>query len=373
MNKLFGPLRFIDSNCFLCKDGSLALGLSLRGIDFGCATNGMLEGQSHAITNALKVFDENFTIHQYVIRRAGATIPNQSSYGDARIDAAVHTRNRYLESRGLYSIDLYWVVSYRAGGLLGVKNLRTFSRKKAGSQASSSLQRSRAALVSGVSSFLEETRESLGGQLLSGDETFRLLRSIVNLDQRVADCLPKMPQGRIDSLLMDQSIEVNRDGTLKIGGRPVAVLSMKEAPSRSVPNLLSELYGLKTNFVLCSTFGVVPRHEAMAKVLRAKGHHHGAKGFKNMASLLRKAVSGLTSGNAAVMEAPDKASDANVDELSELERAIEGGDALGQYSTTIILHAESADANEAAVAACSRVFGQYESSVFRETYNALSA
>src|SRR5208283_4323747 len=105
---------FIGPHTFLTKSGEVGLILEVQGVDYECLDDTVIDGLTKRLESALKLFDENCRVYQYLFKRNNETIPFKT-YGNPVVDAAIRNRIAYLASKAdtLFSMSVYFVVLYR--------------------------------------------------------------------------------------------------------------------------------------------------------------------------------------------------------------------------------------------------------------------
>lgn len=108
---LFG---FVGPSVFLTKSGEVGLILEIRGVDYECLDSALIDGFTKRLESALKLFDENHRVYQYLFKRNNERIP-YTLYGNPIVDAAIKNRIAYLGTKAetLFSLSLYYVVLYK--------------------------------------------------------------------------------------------------------------------------------------------------------------------------------------------------------------------------------------------------------------------
>src|SRR5580698_962695 len=108
---LFG---FIGPHVFLTKSGDVGLILEVRGVDYECLDGASIDGFTKRLESALKLFDENYRVYQYLFKRNNERIPYKL-YGNSIVDAAIKNRIAYLGTKAetLFSLSVYYVVFYK--------------------------------------------------------------------------------------------------------------------------------------------------------------------------------------------------------------------------------------------------------------------
>src|SRR5467141_5088189 len=102
---------FIGPHIFLTKSGEVGLILEVSGVDYECLDAASIDGFTKRLESALKLFDENYRVYQYLFKRNNETIPYQR-YANPVVAAAIENRIAYLRSRAenLFSLSIYFVV-----------------------------------------------------------------------------------------------------------------------------------------------------------------------------------------------------------------------------------------------------------------------
>src|SRR5271165_2054235 len=105
---------FIGPHTFLTKTGEVGVILEVRGVDYECLDDASIEGLTKRLESALKLFDENYRLYQYLFKRNNETIPYQL-YDSPIVDTAIKNRIAYLGSKAdtLFSLSVYYVVLYQ--------------------------------------------------------------------------------------------------------------------------------------------------------------------------------------------------------------------------------------------------------------------
>src|SRR5438445_6382652 len=105
---------FIGPHFFLTKSGELGVILEVRGVDYECLDGASIDGLTKRLESALKLFDENYRIYQYLFKRNNETIPYKL-YANPVVDTAITNRIAYLAAKAdtLFSLSVYYVVLYQ--------------------------------------------------------------------------------------------------------------------------------------------------------------------------------------------------------------------------------------------------------------------
>ncbi len=98
---------FVGPHIFLTKTGEVGIIIEVLGVDYECLDAASLDGFTKRLESALKLFDENYRVYQYLFKRNNETIPYKL-YGNSIVDTAIKNRIAYLGSKAdtLFSLSL---------------------------------------------------------------------------------------------------------------------------------------------------------------------------------------------------------------------------------------------------------------------------
>src|SRR6201998_2710398 len=104
---------FVDSHVFLTKTGDLGVIVEVQGVDYECLDGNTLDGLTKRLESALKLFDDNYRIYQYLFKRNNESIPYKL-YGKPVIDAAIKNRLAYFAGKAdtLFALTIYYVILF---------------------------------------------------------------------------------------------------------------------------------------------------------------------------------------------------------------------------------------------------------------------
>ena len=114
LNEQINLYGFIGPHVFLTKSGEVGVILEVRGVDYECLDAASIDGFTKRLESALKLFDENYRVYQYLFKRNNETIP-YTLYGNPIVDTAIKNRIAYLGSKAdtLFSLSVYYVVLFQ--------------------------------------------------------------------------------------------------------------------------------------------------------------------------------------------------------------------------------------------------------------------
>src|SRR5271165_2114762 len=104
---------FIGPHIFLTKSGEIGVILEVPGVDYECLDGASIDGLTKRLESALKLFDENYRVYQYIFKRNNEAIPYKL-YGNPVVDTAIKNRIAYLAAKAdtLFSLSVYYVIFF---------------------------------------------------------------------------------------------------------------------------------------------------------------------------------------------------------------------------------------------------------------------
>jgi hypothetical protein len=269
---LFAPHRFVDDQVFLTKGNQLGVVLAVDGVDYECLTEAILESYTRRAAAAWRSFDESFRLYQYVLKQDQAQVEYDGSYVNQVVGKTVRDRSAYLASKaqGLYSVRLFYAVLFEPHVF---SRGHWLSNRNALRAIAGNLQRHRDTLIGNAESFRRNIGDLLGISILSKADAFAFFRLLTNLEPELAAAERLKYDNHVDYYLPSLPLACTRDG-IRIGDAQVEVLSLKEPPASTFPNVLRELLALEANFILCTEFKRVLNDKAITTIRAAQNHFH---------------------------------------------------------------------------------------------------
>src|SRR6266699_583465 len=113
LNEQINLYGFIGPHVFLTKSGEVGVILEVRGVDYECLDAASIDGLTKRLESALKLFDENYRLYQYLFKRNNETIPYKL-YANPVVDTAITNRIAYLAAKAdmLFSLSVYYVIFF---------------------------------------------------------------------------------------------------------------------------------------------------------------------------------------------------------------------------------------------------------------------
>jgi type IV secretion system protein VirB4 len=349
--------RFIGPNVFALKGGGYGCLFSLTGIDEEGLTDLELESRVRSIEGALRGLPEGACLYQYTRLVSGFHLPRQPQYANSITEVFASDRLAYLDKNASFRrIDLHWCLT------LEPAKAKAFERKPQEDAVDTSrmltdLQKSAIILQSHLGS-------SLGLSLLDKTETFRFFSYLFNLEEWAGDDELRSDTG-VDRQIVKSPISWHSD-YLQVGKRHVQAFSLKTTPEASRPCLFSGLLNLDCDSVLCTTWRVKPSSAARSEI---DAQEKFISFFK--VGVLTRVMSGRDTASLET-GAKAKAANTNVDDLSEVIRALDKK-AQGEYSLRLLLAARNAEQLRDTIPSVHRIFVDARAQVMEETLGNLSA
>jgi type IV secretion system protein VirB4 len=369
---MIAPQCLIHPNVLLTKSGDLLTVLRCQGREFECAMPDELDQISRRLEAGLRAFDERFRIYHYFIKSPSLEI-QLSNTGNPVVDKIAAARHHYLQSHngGLFSIEIYWAVCYenalpgaeKSRGLRAL--LERFSLQRKLSVAGDELHTARDLLLSRVTGLVNHLQDLVRLEVLGTRESIHFLRRLLNYNPEKSAPILNAHPSAVDFHVCNSSLECHADH-LKLDNDCVRVLTVKELPSQTYPNVLRTLQEISANLIAVMEWKVEPSWN-MRKLIKSAQRHH----FNSRTSMASYATGGSTNSSDRLV---DTASVAHVSDLGESLKAIEvDGKRFGQWSLTVVLYDRDLPSVNRALSACTKVFSTVGAQVYDERYNLLNA
>jgi type IV secretion/conjugal transfer VirB4 family ATPase len=374
---------FIGPEVFLTKSGEVGLILEVQGVDYECLDSRSIDGFTKRLESALKLFDENCRVYQYLFKHNNETIPYKL-YGTPVVDAAIRNRIAYLASKSdtLFSLSVYYVVLYReseaAHRLAGV--LREFSRSprkgfaELAAQLSSKKQvlalgehvdRAQSVLLEKARGFLLQVSDFLPAQILGKQEAFRVLKRTLNFDPRKLEAAKLKHDTFLDYYLPESHLECHRRH-LRLDDYYVKVLTLKEPAAQSFPLILKRLLEVEANFHVVTEWMKEDGGKTRRTIQAKRRHFHNTK---------RSFFSQVNMNDAPAQDMLlDDSKESRVRELGEGIKEIElEGNYFGLFSLAVVIYDLDLNRVERACAEFYKVFSVHDAQLYQERFNLLNS
>lgn len=382
MNGLISLYSAIDEHTFLTKGGQVLQMLRVHGVDHECLDHPQLDQIARRFEAAMRIFPNTFRVYQLMMKRDHAVLPHQD-YANATVQQAVRNRVEYLDAKAdaLYTLDVVFVIvneanlAERAVANGFVRALSEpwraasawLSRGRTLEVAEADLQRARDILANKVGSFIVQLRDVAGIDLLGAEDAFRVFAGLLNYAPYKSDVLKLRSSEGIDYQLANSALECHRNH-LAVDDYFVRVLTLKEPPAQTYPNVFAALQELPANVIAVSEWKREDNLRMRRVINSQRRHHHNSKtSLSNYLSLSEQAA------RPEEMLIDDSAL-AQVADLGQSLRDMEvEGHYFGQFSLTVILYGLDPARIERAVAECFKVFSTHDAALVDERCNLLNA
>src|ERR1700682_5069813 len=113
LSELINLYGFIGPHVFLTKSGEVGIILEVRGVDYECLDDASIDGLTKRLESALKLFDDNYRVYQYLFKRNNEAIPYKL-YGKPIVDTAIKNRVAYFAGKSdiLFSLSICYVILF---------------------------------------------------------------------------------------------------------------------------------------------------------------------------------------------------------------------------------------------------------------------
>src|ERR1700675_2554115 len=374
---------FIGPHVFLTKTGEVGVILEVRGVDYECLDGASIDSFTKRLESALKLFDENYRLYQYLFKRNNEAIPYKL-YDSSIVDAAIKNRIAYLRGKAdtLFSLAVFFVVlyqgvqgSHKLGSALAefpknpkkaVADLRAhFSAGKQAVALGRKVASAEAALLQKARSFILQLSDFLVARMLNKQEAFRVLKRTLNFHPDKLDLAKLKYDTFLDYYLPESPVECHR-GHLRVDDYYVKVLTLKEPSAQSFPLIFKRLLEVEANYYVVTEWKKEDSGK-MRRVIQAKRRHfHTTK---------RSFTSQVSLNDAPTQDVLlDDSKESQVRELGEGIAEIElHGNYFGQFSLTVVIYDLDMAKVDRACADFYKVFSVHDAQLYEEKYNLLNA
>ena len=383
LNEQVNLYGFVGPHVFLTKTGEVGAILEVRGVDYECLDAASLDGFTKRLESALKLFDENYRVYQYLFKRNTQTIPHKL-YGSPIVDTAIKNRVAYLGSKAdtLFSLSVYYVVLYQ--GFQTVRKLGTtlaelpknpkkafadlqahFSSQKQVVAIGQDVTKAEAMLLQKVRSFILQVSDFLPVRVLDKQEAFFVLKRTLNFDPVKLEFAKLKYDTFLDFYLPESALECHRE-YLRVDDYYVKVLTLKEPSAQSFPLIFKRLLEVEANYYVVTEWKKEDSGK-MRRIIQSKRRHfHNTKrSFTSQVSLNDVPTQDVLL---------DDSKESQVRELGEGIKEIElQGNFFGQFSLTVVIYDLDMAKVDRACADFYKVFSVHDAQLYEEKYNLLNA
>ncbi len=383
LNEQVNLFGFIGPHVFLTKTGDVGVILEVRGVDYECLDAAAIDGFTKRLESALKLFDENCRVYQYLFKRNNETIPYKL-YANPVVDAAIKNRIAYLAGKAdmLFSLSVYFVVLYEgfqashklASALThltsdpkrAIAELRAhFSTRKQTVVLGRHVSEAETTLLQKARSFILHVSDFLAVRLLDKQEAFGILKKTLNFNPAKLELAKLKYDTFLDYYLPESPIECHR-GHLRVDDYYVKVLTLKEPSAQSFPLIFKRLLEVEANYYVVTEWKKEDSGKTRRAIQAKRRHFHNTK---------RSFMSQVNLNDAAPQDVLlDDSKESQVRELGEGIKEIElHGNYFGHFSLTVVIYDLDLAKLDRACADFYKVFSVHDAQLYEEKYNLLNA
>lgn len=383
LNEQINLYGFIGPQVFLTKTGEVGLILEVRGVDYECLDGAAIDALTKRLESALRLFDENCRIYQYLFKRNNQTIPYER-YANPVVNAAIQNRIAYLSSKAdtLFSLSVYYVLLYQgfqtahklASALAEIPKdpKKAFARlaahvsvKKQVVALGNQVSDAQAALLQKARSFILQLNDFLAVRILDKQEAFRVLKQTLNFHPQKLELAKLKYDTFLDYYLPESHLECHRRH-LRIDDYYVKVLTLKEPTAQSFPLIFKSLLEVGANYYVVTEWKKEDSGKTRRVIQAKRRHFHNTK---------RSFVSQVNLNDGPPRDALlDDSKESQVRELGEGIQEIElHGNYFGLFSLTIVIYDLDPSRVDRACAEFYKVFSVHDAQLYEERFNLLNA
>jgi type IV secretion system protein VirB4 len=383
LNELVNLYGFIDAQTFLTKSGDVGTVLRVHGVDYECLDSAALDTTTKRLESALRLFDENFRVYQYLFKRNKPSIPFQK-YANPIVNAAIENRMEYFRAKAesIYSLEIFYVILYEGfrykrnalASLLAFHRdprkaledlAAAFSGKKQVVVLGRELDRAKSVLQQKVKSFVQQVNDFVRVDILSKEDAFPVLKRTLNVSVSKTQDAKLKHDTFLDYYLCESHLECHRS-YLRFGDHFIKVLTLKEPSAQSFPLIFKALLEIPANFHIVTEWKKEDSGKTRKTIQAKRRHFHNTK--RSLMSHMN-----LSDGPPADVLVDDS-KEAQVRELGQSIKELEiEGNYFGQFTLTVVIYDLDLGRVETACAEFYKVFSIYDAQLYEEKYNLLNA
>ncbi|MGE3957438.1 MAG: VirB4 family type IV secretion system protein [Vicinamibacterales bacterium] len=380
MSDLMPLVGFVDDAVFLTKSGDLGVVLELDGVDYECLDAAQREAVTARFEAALRLWDEQTRIYQYVLKRR-RPVAGAGSHPHPAVDRLLRRRDAYLQAQhaDLYDVSLYlvvlaadpstpaaWVTDAARALRAPIATARQWlSTDRTVVRLNQDLERRRDQLRHKVDAFVLQLADTVSPHVLDQRGAFTFFRRLANYAPDKADGVRLRDDAVLDFDTCDSALECHRTH-LRLDEAHVRVLTLKEPPTQTVPLLFQALYEIPSNLLLVSAWQREGQGAIRREIHARRRHFHNAR-----VSLSSYVTDGNPSPGDVLVD--DSAVAVVRDLGAALTELTLQGRYFGSYTLSVVLWDDDSAALERSVGACFKAFAGHDAQVTDERYNLLNA
>lgn len=365
MHSEIQPFAFVDDNAFVTKSGEVGVALSVSGPDSECLDPVDLAAVTERFESAIRLFGSEYRVYQYLVKRRRPAIPHVCATG------TICSRAEYINGKTLYSFDHFLVVLRANKTQFNAQTWVSTSRTVR--VVSTSFRELARSLYTQAEAFAAQMKDIADVTVLGKSHTFHFLRRLVNYDDGIAQSLHLKYDEHIDYFAADSAVEGHR-GYIRVGDHFARVLTLKDPPGSTSPDLLRMLRELPAECIIATEWRAAEQMDARQLVTKRISHFHRSKYVVNILATVFAAFSANRQQERPEDMQKDESASAMEEQLGELLADIErSGTYLGEFALTVIVHDEDQQRLRRASAEAYKAFAAQDAVLYEERQNVLAA
>jgi type IV secretion system protein TrbE len=360
---------FVRDAVFMTKAGAVGSAYRLSPPDSECIDLPARTAMTSRVAQMLRQLLEDVRLYTYLLKRPTAPSP-PAAHPNPILNAALEERAAYLAASAdrFYTCEHYLVLLHdgiaRQRSPLVTAPWQALSNTTRQTQLQAQIDKAIDQLTQQADACAVLLSDVLRPTPLTKEEVFRFVRRLCNYVDWKADAAPLKYDGYLDYFVADSTLECHRSH-LQVDDYRVKVLTMKEPPASTYPQMLAALQRLPQSFVACAEWQRLPV-DKVRRDIRGKRRHY----FNKRISL----VNYLSPDTKPEHMLVDESASTLVQELGQCLSDIEvHGHAFGASSLSLVLYDTDGQRLERSVAECAKTFARQDGVLHVETYNALNA
>jgi hypothetical protein len=230
----------------------------------------------------MRLFGSDYRVYQYLIKRRRPGIPHVCA------TPAICSRTEYINGKTLYSFDHFLVVLHVKKPNLGAQSWMSGSRIV--HVVGTSVRELARTVETEADAFAAQMKDIADVIVLGKSRTFRFLRRLVNYNDAIAESLDLKYDEHIDYFAADSAVEGHR-GYIRVGDHFARVLTLKDPPAATSPDLLRMLRELPAECIIVSEWHATEPVDARQLVTKRISHFHRSKYVVNILATMFAAFS----------------------------------------------------------------------------------
>lgn len=334
------PCVFLDDGIFGTKDGDSGILLRLYPRDSECMDADGIAAVARRFDAGMRLISPACIVYQFMAKRRVRHVVGPAA------------RAEFLQRKKLFEFEFRMVLIHKGVDIYMLRNL--------------------------AESFLAQIGAEIPGQIENKQDAFDFFRNILNYDRDLAGMSRLRYDRGIDFYACDSQIEAHRSH-LMVGDYFVKVLTMKDAPPATYPDILRNLREIPYECLAVSEWVPLSHQQTKDLISKTTTHFHRSKLASNLGAAALDALGKIFGGSVAPKERledmqKDEGAVAMEAQMGALARDIEeNSTTLGEWAFTVMVFDHDLNVVDKAASAAVKAVSSIDGVLYQEKYNALSA